>query len=309
MIADTADQAQLRVSLLAALAYFDLFDYPLTLLELRRWRFGGPVAAPELDDIREVLAGAPVGEASGYYFLAGREEIVPSRQRRYRLAESKYRLAVRFARWTRLLPSIRLVAVCNSLAFSNADEASDIDLFLICRPGTLWITRLIVAGLLQLFGLRPEPGREADRFCLSFIISEDRLDLSGLALPGGDPYLLYWTATLMPLYDAGGVMERLWNANAWVRTSLPGAVPNPQADRRSVPVVAGTGWLLPLLRRLDGFAKRWQTRRFPAAIRELANTDSRVVVADDILKFHVDDRRADYERRFRERRAEVLKQL
>ena len=299
------DRAELRNSLLAALAYFDLFDLPLTVMELRRWRWGGPSGEPTAADILDALKDTPTGESEGYYFLAGRDKIVGIRQRRYRLAERKFQLAGRFARWARLLPSVRLVAVCNSLALANSEKESDIDLFIVCRPGTLWATRLLLAGFLKLLGRRPTPTRSADTYCLSFFLSEDRLDISNLALPAGDAYLCYWTATLAPIYDAGGVMEKFARDNAWVRASLPGFAAPEIGERRLIPRCRSTFWLRPLLEWFDAAAKKIQAGRFPLVIAELANLDSRVVVADDILKFHVNDRRAFFDQRFRARLAEL----
>ncbi len=296
-----AAPGKLRNELLAALAYFDLFDYPLTAAELRRWRWCGDEAAPGLSEVLAALNDPAVGESGGYYFLAGRGATVAVRQRRYRLAERKFRLARRFARWARLLPSVRLIAVCNSLALSNADSASDIDLFLVCRPGTLWATRLLIVGALKLFNLRPTRDRHADRFCLSFFLSESSPDISGLALPGGDVYLPYWIASLVPVFDAGGVMDKFLEANAWVRERLPGAPARSAGPRRALPSRSAAAPLLSALRAADAPARRIQLRRLPADAARLANLDSRVVVSDDLLKFHVTDRREYYQRLFAER--------
>jgi len=299
----SANNADLRSSVLAALAFFDVFDYPLTFSEIKRLRYGRSGASAASAEIAAVLASA-AEERDGYYFLPGRSVIVDTRHRRYRLAERKFLKARRLAKWARLLPSVRLVAVCNSLALSNADTESDIDIFIICRPGTLWVTRLLLAGTLQLLGLRPRPGRHADTFCLSFFLSEDDLDISRLALPSGDTYLLYWIASLVPLYDAGGVMSSFMAANSWVRVFLPGLFGQETGSIRRSPAAQGwNSWLLRPLSLLEPAARRFQERRFPPEISSLANIDSRVVVTDNVLKFHVADRRAYFEDIFHERLA------
>lgn len=295
----SADSLSLRQSLLAALAYFDLFEYPLTLMELLRFRFGGSSSAATASAALAALDGAPVGIKDGYWFLAGRESAVETRRRRFRLAGEKYARARTVVRWLRLLPSVRMVAVCNSLALANADTESDIDLFVVVRPGVLWITRLVAVGALAALGLRPTGESHADKVCMSFFVSEAAMDLSRLAIGPEDTYLRYWIATLVPLHDAGGTFASFLAANAWAADLLPGA---PTAPRRAPrPVVRTAGFVMPLLRRLDRPAKRLQMRMFPAEIAAAANLDSRVVVSDDILKFHVTDRRAEFERRFRER--------
>ncbi len=292
-----ADNPNLRRSVLAALAYFDVFDFPLTLVEIARFLPRSSPAEkelPALTDIRKTLRRCPVGEREGYFFLAGRDAIVDRRREKYLLAAGKYRKARLLAACLRLLPSVRLVAVCNSLAIYNAERDSDIDFFVVTRPGAVWFTRLVTTGAVSLFGLRPDARTQRDRYCLSFFVTENALDLSSLALPSGDTYLRYWLATLQPLYDAGGVMDRLMAANAWLARDLPAYAP---ATRSAAPPDRRPARSNPF----EGMARRLQWRLFPRSISAAANRDSRVVVYDDVLKFHVKDRRAEIEAAYRGR--------
>ncbi len=47
-----------------------------------------------------------------------------------------------------------MVALCNSRAMGEADENSDIDLFIIAKKGNLWTTRFIVTFITTLLGVR-----------------------------------------------------------------------------------------------------------------------------------------------------------
>ena len=53
-----------------------------------------------------------------------------------------------------LFPQIQMVALCNSRAMGEADENSDIDLFIIAKKGNLWTARCIVTVLSSLLGIR-----------------------------------------------------------------------------------------------------------------------------------------------------------
>jgi hypothetical protein len=298
----------LAESLLAALCYFDVFGYPLTSLELRRFRqlpVGGfETDEPSMGDVRaaagEMLSAGLVGTRDGYWFLAGREGTVAERQRRFRLTEPKYRRARLVARLISRLPSVRLVAVCNSLSWDYADESSDIDFFVAVRPGTVWASRFLVAGVLAALGLRPDDQTHADRICLSFLVAETNLDLSRIAVSPDDPYLRYWAATIVPLFDPDGLAERFREANGWAFGRLPGAWTVRTGHRR---LVRGKGWewLMPVLRLLEKPSRRFQMRRFPAAITGQANLSGGVLVSDDILKFHVRDERRRFQREYAER--------
>lgn len=300
-------KTELERSVLATLAFFDLFDYPLTLTELHRYLHAdtqGQATAVSVAAAAEVFVAvrnsAGIGQREGYYFLEGRDEIVATRQRRYRLAERKYRQAVRAAKLFSRITSIRMIAVCNSLAISNADEASDIDLFIVTSPGCIWVTRLLVVGLLKLFGLRPGE-RQGDVFCASFFVTEDAMNMSRFALSQGDTYLAYWTASLVPLYDAGGVQEKFLTANGWLASRLPGARSSVTNGRRFMSSGRGLPLVLPLLRFCEAQSKRLQKICFPDEIAFMANKDTRVVVTDDVLKFHTNDRRAQFESAFRKK--------
>lgn len=293
-----------RRSIANGLAFFDIFRRPLTLMEA--WRWQGQESARPLDllETSDRLAGL-ASSGHGLYRLSDGSACKRTRWQRYRLAEAKFRRARWFAWWARFLPSVRLVAVGNSLAWSHAAEESDIDLFVVTAPKTVWVTRLVLGGFLKLFRLRPTPTDQKDKLCLSFLVSEAALDLSALMTGPDDVYFRYWLAALVPLYDVGGMMERLWQANRSALGPLPAAFPRRTARRRSV---SANRWLdraaAPgrwLLRRFEPLARRLQQRVFPEAIRRLANRDSRVVVNDRVLKFHVDDRRKLFSRLYRER--------
>ncbi len=77
-------------------------------------------------------------------------------------------------------PSIRLVGVTGSVAAENSRKDEDIDILLICTPGTLWQTRLRLWWYLK---RKKIPHRKygqkerADELCFNLWLEEDRLGL------------------------------------------------------------------------------------------------------------------------------------
>lgn len=63
----------------------------------------------------------------------------------------RHRLVLRLLE---LFPQILLIALCNSRAMGEADENSDIDLFIIAKKGNLWTVRFIVTILTSILGVR-----------------------------------------------------------------------------------------------------------------------------------------------------------
>lgn len=63
----------------------------------------------------------------------------------------RHRLALRLLE---LFPQILLIGLCNSRAMGEADENSDIDLFIIAKKENLWTVRFIVTILTSILGVR-----------------------------------------------------------------------------------------------------------------------------------------------------------
>lgn len=219
------------------------------------------------------------------------------RQRKARWAWRKYRKARHWARALRCAPGVRMIAVGNALGYGNGRDEGDIDLVIVTAPGRLWTARLVVVALLKLFRQRPgEHGRDA--LCPSFFLTTEALNLEPLQLPRQssselppDPYLLFWPTQLTVFYDVGGTYDAFWGANrAWVQRWLPGAVPRAVHPRLCVARCAvrmgGGRWI-------ERLAKRVQEPRLRRAFPR-ANSDTKVIIRDDMLKLHADDRRAEF---------------
>ena len=305
-------------SLLAPIVFFDLFDYPLTATEVWKFQWAGcttssvvqkyPALQASLYEVREALEclvqEKKIKSGNGFYFLPGREALINIRNARHVLAYRKWHRALRVIRILRMFPFIQMIAVANTLAYDNADEGSDIDLFIVTAKGRVWTARFFVLLFLQLFGLRPTAKTRRDKICACFFVDESHLDISDLVLPGDpDAYLHYWIATLWPAYNPYGVYENFFDTNAWVRKSVPNIhaiIPN---TFRRVEVTSRlqriAEWKVRLLP--EKFYRRFQERHFPEAIRARLNKDTTVVANDHVLKFHTHDRREEYRRKFLER--------
>ncbi len=298
---------QLEKPILSVITYFDLFDYPLTSTEI--WKYlWQPEKIPSLFEVIDILEqlekDGRVASDNGFYFLRGREALIKTRNLRHVIAYRKWRRALRVVRVLRWFPFIRMIGVANTLAYDNADEGSDIDLFIVTAKGRVWTARFFVVLFLQLFGLRPTAKTRRDKICACFFVDEAYLDISHLALPGeSDVYLHYWIATLWPLYNPHGVYEKFFEANAWVRKNVPNIhaiIPNMFRRVDAFPTLQKiTEWKSKLFS--ESFYRHLQERRFPDVIRTRLNRDTTVIANDHILKFHTHDRREEYRKKFIER--------
>lgn len=310
----TQNTTPIEAAIYRTVAFFDIFDYPLSDSEI--WKFlmvQEDAPSPTLRDVRNTLAssvalGRLIGTGDGLYHRHGRDSIRMVRRERMLVSYRKYLRARRIARLLACVPFVRMLCVCNTLGLNAAREESDIDFFIVASAGHLWFVRLTCAGLAQIFGMRPRVGMIRDTACLSFYVSDNSLDLSALWeaewIP--DLYLAYWTTFCVPLYDSGGVYERFFSENAWVRRILPNTTSYDTIPRRRVILSLfsrsakhAEEWFIGLFgKSIERVARAFQMRIFPDAIRSRMNKGTGVVVSDYALKFHIADRRREIREKF-----------
>ena len=129
----------LERAVLEALAYSDIFDYPLRLDELYRYL---PLHAEiaQLPFVVESLGGQ-VKKRDDFYFLTGRDEIVEIRRQREARSQILMPRALKYGRVLGCLPFVRMVALTGSLAVMNTTRNADFDYMLITVPGRVWTAR------------------------------------------------------------------------------------------------------------------------------------------------------------------------
>ncbi len=301
-------QFNLRQSVLATLAYFDILHFPLTLIELQRYLLKQKA---KLDDISEVLEQlveeGKVEMERGFYFLSQKNSLVENRLRNYsNYVLSYWRIAKRALRILSWIPFVRLIAICNSLAIDYVNYKSDIDLFLVVDRRYLWLTRFLVNFVVGIAGLRERYGKnKAGKICLSFYVTDDCLNLFWVAKKPYDIDLPYLVAQFIPLFDEG-IYKRFLGTNLWIKNFLPAY---PSAFDRHVDVI-GSFWLIKFIKKITetilNLGLGWGLNKFLkllqlARIKKLAMITPKhyqgkdVVISDKMLKFHFNDRR-DYVR-------------
>ena len=217
----SAKTSSIERAVLEALAYSDIFDYPLRLNELHGYL---PVRAEEgeLLGALESLNGR-LGQKDGFRFLAGREEIVEIRKRREARSQQLLPIALTYGRILGSLPFIRMVALTGSLAVMNLSKNADFDYMLVAAPRRVWTARLFALALnraANLFG---------HTLCPNLIVSETALEWS--------LHDLYSARELCQMIPITGldVYHRLMEANGWTKEFLPNA-------NRSLPLQSAAGF-------------------------------------------------------------------
>lgn len=263
---------------LETIVFFDLFERPV-----------------HQDELRGTLSHPAVTYRAPFYFLNGREKIVLLHEKKRLFQNQLWRKVDRFRWLFRMVPFIRMVGVCNSVALGTSTKQSDIDLFIIIDRSHFFTGRLLLTLACHLLGVRRHGEKIAGRFCLSFFVRDDALLLDHLRLQPSDPYFDYWLYSLFPLMGSE-IYKKFWHQN------LPGV---------SLPVLHSFShsrffsflqWVfeLPFRTFLGVFVEKkllhWQLSR--ATNKKTGNGNSAVLISPKILKFHENDRRLDIQKKF-----------
>jgi len=296
---------KLQVAILKTLAFFDIFNYPLTSLEVWRYLYQPAEEGREnfsLDDVTACLNSLEnVRTHEGFYFLATRDEkIVLARKEKYNIAEEKFRKVKKIGKFLALLSFVRAIFVFGSLSQGVASDNSDIDLFIITKKGKVWTARFLCLTFLKIFGLRPKGKNTKNKFCLSFFVDEDNLDLSFNLLPRNDICSVYWVEQFYPVYDSVDYYARFRAANGWLKNFLPNSLAIEPNLRRVIKL----GWLSRLIKQLkeavdntnflENFLKKWQLKILPQNLKVLANKNTSVIIKPGVIKLMASDKREGY---------------
>lgn len=310
---ENIEQKNIERAIVKTVAFFDIFSKPLTPFEI--WQYLGIKCSlfEVISELEKAKDGGgsdisrALSEKDGYWFLAGRQEIAHKKTRQYNLANEKFKIALKATKKLFYHNGIEMIALCNNFYYK---KESDIDLLIIVSQGRMWLTRALVTIIIHLARLRRHGKKIANRVCLSFYITKNNLDLKNIALEGSDPYLCYWLASLIPIYDRN-TYHKFISENNWLKEKLPNIFPKSMDERKKIEdnslllflrEIVKVGYKSFLGDLLEKLARRLQLKKMSYNINSVAKeNDSRVIISDTILKFHESDRREEFRKRYREK--------
>jgi len=219
-------------AILKTLVYADLFDYPLTAREIFRLliiedkRLKPSLASLE-KDLRELKKTKKVKSFKDNFTLrraclakGGARKLVNLKKRRLGLANQKRKKAKKISSVLIKIPFIKLIGLTGSVAFNNAQTKDDIDLLIVTGLKRLWLTRLLVVFILELWGQRRRPDEETakDKICLNLFLTQ-----GSLALPSKrrNLFTAHELGQLEVLNQKDNTYAHFLKANLWVRKFLP----------------------------------------------------------------------------------------
>jgi hypothetical protein len=296
----------LQAKIINTLIYFDVLSIPLTAREVYRWLPFKASYREVLVTLKELCSQGEIATDRGFYFLAGRIDLVRMRLSRYSLSLPKLKRAWIFTRIISYFPWVEGVVLYSSTSFFNTQETSDLDFFIVTSPGRVWSGRFWINVLLKLFGLRPNDTHKANTFCVSFLVDRAHLELGAIAQGGNDEHYLYGTSQFIFLSGDQILREDFFVANTWIANRLPQwhsyMINNKRYVATSHTIVHAVFELFCGLIS-EQWYRRLQMYILPDYYKKIANLDTRVMLSDHMIKLHHRDGRDWIAQQLKQRRS------
>ena len=203
-------------AILKTIVYYNCLDYPLTLEELKNFSSGPKNLEKELKDL---VNDKLIESYNGFYFLKGRKDLADVRRERNEIAKRKRAIALKGIKWLQMVPYLKLVFASGSLALSNTDKESDLDVLIVVKSGRIWTSRFLTVILLGMLGVRRKRHQALapDKICLNHFITD-----KSLYIPRKSIYTAQLYARLVPiLLDSQELLEEFIKQNSWVGEYIP----------------------------------------------------------------------------------------
>ena len=289
---------QTETAIIKTLAYYDIFDYPLTSAQLWKNYCGKPISYSKFSKtLTALLIRKIIFYENGYYTFYKRRPLVELRQKREKISQTKLKRADFFAQLLAWIPCVWFVGVSGSLALKSAQKEDDIDFFVITAPHLLWLTRLFSTVFLDILGVRRKPlyKKAPDRICLNMF-----MDRASLILPKTeqDLYSAHEIIQLRPLVNKHGTYESFLSSNNWIQQFLPHAtILDPIRAKPLFHIFS------PFLQMFEPYARDFQ-------LKYMAKKRTTELISAHELQFHPEDARGwvlkEYKKRLRKWNISIL---
>lgn len=201
----------LQQYILATLAYFDIFKYPLSNAEIRSF-LKKEVSQNAIDEeLKTMIAAQKLFRFDSFYSLHNDSNLAERRRKGNALAAVEMHNAIKAARRLAGFPYVSGLAISGSLSKNFCTEKTDIDFFVITRANRLWIARSIMHLYKKLTFLL---GKQ-HWFCMNYYIDEAKPEIEEKNI-----FTAVEISTLLPMHGKAVLCDFIQH-NQWIKDYLP----------------------------------------------------------------------------------------
>ncbi len=280
---------QLKQEIVKTILYFDIFSFPLKEEEIFQF-CQIPTQLPTIQQtLSELVAQGQLQRSGDFYAVRESQRLSSSRQKKFQLSTRLMLKAYRNAAFISQFPFVRGVAISGSLSKYAADEAADIDFFIITAPNRLWICR----SFLHIFKKFTFLVSRQHDFCMNYFLDQQELELKDKNL-----YTAFESISIIPVYGKAS-FKAFFTANQWARKFFPNTDPQDKLQvewqernswlKRSVEFLFGGVWGQQLNQRIRHSTVRWWREKFRRQGYQMDQFEKDLRATDGESKYHPND--------------------
>lgn len=200
-----------QAGILKALLYFNVFRYPLTADELFE-KTQVPVKRITFDaELQKLQDMGMIRQERGFVLpMAESTADIDKRLKGNQGAARIMPTALEYSRRIAGFPFVEGVFISGGLSKNYFDENSDIDYFIVTRPGRLWICRTLL-----ILRYKTLSGSKKKFWCTNYFITSNNL-----TIPDQNAFTSSELAHLIPMIGHK-VYRQLLESNAWYKSTYP----------------------------------------------------------------------------------------
>jgi hypothetical protein len=202
---------QLRSSILKAIAYFDLFNYPLAIEDILYFLDTEAEDYPVRRELDALVKEGCLFRTGAFYSLQNNPALADQRNLSHKRADALIPIAERGARLLFQFPFVRGVFISGSLSKHCAEEKEDVDYFIVTSANRLWIARTLMHLFKKLTYFR---GHQ-HRYCMNYYVDEEALEIREKNI-----FTATELITLIAASGNGGIIS-FFKANEWTTRFYP----------------------------------------------------------------------------------------
>jgi hypothetical protein len=198
-------------AVLQALAYFEVFSYPLTQEEVFDYCGEASATRTEVGEtLQRLVAQGRIFQFESFFQMKEDASWAAQRLHCNRMADDFLPKAREMARFIGQFPFVRGVFVSGSLSKHCMRPESDVDFFIVTVPGRLWLARTLLVVFKKIFLLNSHK-----YFCVNYFV-----DTANLEIEEKNLFTATESVTLLPMWGRE-FYEAFCQENAWAWQSYP----------------------------------------------------------------------------------------
>jgi hypothetical protein len=203
--------AELELNILKVLAYFDLFDYPVSKEELFSFLSQPADVVGFSCALERLLEAGRLYLTGGFYMIRNDPSLTDRRLSGNLRAQPLLETGKRISRLLYQIPFVRAIGISGSLSKNFAGEDADIDYFIITGSNRLWVARTMMHFIKKLSYLL---GRQ-HWYCMNYYLDEEALEIEEKNI-----FTAIELITLLPVQGMS-TMTEFCRRNEWTRDYYP----------------------------------------------------------------------------------------